>query len=633
MTDGQTQHRWPVLQLLLAGALVTAFAVYSVSRLQVEADIYGLLGHDDPEVAKFAAFANVTAGLEELLVVCEPEYLLSQSVVQQIGATPGIDSSTRVFMRQGMSTVHGFSLTVDPADWHQTAPLLTSVRSILADSPCGLTGTPAVVHEMQSRLNADLLTALALATVLVSLMFSFVYRIGWLALLMLLPVGAGIAWGLAAYGMLRSELTLFAATVPTLLVGVGIDHCIHIIQSTRYSMTVDGCSRIDAVLFAWQRLLRPITLASMTTAVTFLALTLAGLKGLKDLGWAGALVTLGVYAACIALLPAILLLVPERWLTRGAALNLPLQVLGARLQARARPLLVVFLLVGAVSVYGISQLELLSDNRLLESGDLPSLELQDRFAQEHDLSSSPILLQFAAPTDAVELLAEADRPAAVASLLAVQDAPGLLQVHPVENPFVRHNYEETLAALDTWIDELALGEYDLSGAPVLNERLNTLIYRDLRLVLPFALAGILAVLAIGTRSLLRPCLVLLPLLLALTWLTGTMGMLGIAASVVTIAIMPLVLGIGVDAGVHLLAAWERHQGNLQGILAETGLAVVVTVMTSVAAFAAFMVSKSPSLVQFGLQAAMTLTGCLVVTLVILPYLFRRLLTNKESATS
>lgn len=631
MTKGQAQRHWPILLLLVAGALVTALALFAVSRLQVEADIYGLLGHDDPEVAKFAALARVTPGLEELLVVCEPGYLLDRSTVEQISTTPGIDSSTRVFLRQGISTVQGFSLAVDPADWHETAPLLTAVRNIIAASPCGLTGTPAVVHEMQSRLNADLLTALALATVLVSLMFSLIYRIGWLALLMLLPVGAGIAWGLAAFAMLREELTLFAATVPTLLVGVGIDHCIHIIQSTRYSMAVDGLSRFDAVLLAWQRLLRPITLASLTTAVTFLALTMAGLKGLVDLGLAGALVTLGVYAACIALLPAILLLIPERWLARGAILDRPMQTLGARLQARARPLLVLFLVIGAVSGYGISQLELLSDNRLLESGDLPSLILQDRIAEEHGLSASPMLLRFEAPRDATELLAEGDWPAAVANLIAVNDVGGLLQVHPVENPFVRHNYDETVAALDAWIDTLGLGTYELSGAPALNERINGLIYSDLKLVLPFALAGILVVLAIGTRSLLRPCLVLLPLLLALAWLTGSMGLFGIPASVVTVAIMPLVLGIGVDGGVHLLAAWERHNGDLRSVFAETGLAIIVTVMTSVAAFAAFMVSKSPSLVQFGSQAAMTLTGCLVVTLVILPYLFRRLLQDNKAA--
>ncbi len=52
MTRGRAQSRWPILQLLVAGALVTALALVAISRLQVEANIYGLLGQDDPEVAK-----------------------------------------------------------------------------------------------------------------------------------------------------------------------------------------------------------------------------------------------------------------------------------------------------------------------------------------------------------------------------------------------------------------------------------------------------------------------------------------------------------------------------------------------------------------------------------------------------
>ena len=41
-----------------------------------------------------------------------------------------------------------------------------------------------------------------------------------------LYVGLGIAWGLAAYSLIRTDLTLLAATVPTLLIGIGIDHSV-----------------------------------------------------------------------------------------------------------------------------------------------------------------------------------------------------------------------------------------------------------------------------------------------------------------------------------------------------------------------------------------------------------------------
>ncbi len=631
--NAQRSARWPILQLLVAGALVTLIAASVLSGLRIEGDIYGLLGRDDPEVRRFDALAAVTPGLEELLVVCEPGVLPDRESLDRITAIDGVREHTRTFFKAGKSTVQGFALTVDPADWRDTRPIIAGVDEVLGDAPCGLTGTPAVVQEMQSRLNADLRMALAVAALLVSALFAFAYRIGWLALFMLLPVGAGIAWGLAAYAMLRSELTLLAATVPTLLIGIGIDHSIHLIQSTRYSMAADSLPRSDAVLLAWQRLLGPITLASLTTAVTFAALTAADLRGLADLGWSGMLVTLGVYAACVSLLPSILLLAPEKWLTRGAVFDRPIRRLAPFLRARGGPVTAVVVLAGIMALVGVTRLEALNDNRLLESGDLESLRLQDRIAGEHGLSSSPILLRFANPDDAIELLAEPERPALIGSLLGVHEVAGLVQVHPLENTFIRHNYREMETALRAWIPALGLGDYELSGAPAINERINALVYHDVRIVLPFAVVAILAVLAIGTRSLLRPCLVLLPLTMALVWLIGTMGLLGIAASVVTVAITPLILGIGVDGGVHLLAAWQRHDGRLTDVFAETGLAIVITVLTSVTAFAAFLLARSPSLVYFGSQASFALLGCLVVTLVVLPYLFRKLLPPTEERTN
>lgn len=624
--------------LLAAGAAITAVAAYILSDLRLEGDVYGLLGRDDPAVTRFAALAKVTPGLEELLLVCEPGRVPERTTLGRLAAIDGIAEHTRTHIESGRSAVLGFSLSVDPADWRETRPVIIAVRRVLAETAgdCGLTGTPAVVHDMQARLNADLGIALGVAAVLVSLLFAYVYRIGMLAILMLVPVCVGIVWGLAAYSLLRGELTLLAATVPTLLIGIGIDHCIHMIQSCRYSMAHAGLRRTDAVLLAWKRLLRPITLASLTTAATFVALTTASLRGLADLGWSGALVTLGVYAACVSLLPAILLMSPEKWLTRQAVFDRPIRRLAPFLQDRAGPMAALFLVVGIVSLVGISRLESIDDNRLLESGDLASIDLLDRIASEHGLSSSPILLLFEDPDDSIELLAEPDRPGIIGSLLDVRDVDGLVQVHTLVNPFIRGNFRTAEAALAEWAAATGLGAYELSGAPVMNERINELVYDDVRVVIPAAALAIFAVLAIGTRSFLRPCLVLLPLSLSFIWLIGTMGILGIAASVVTVAITPMVLGIGVDGGVHLLAAWDRHSGSLVDVFAETGLAIVITVATSVVAFGSFLAARSPSLVYFGSQALLALVGCLVVTLVVLPYLFRVLLrppaeTRKDAA--
>lgn len=611
-------------RIFAAGIVLTVLAALQLDDLELNGDLYGLLGDDDPAVMTFQNLAALTTGLEELLIVCEPDQYMPRIAIQKVTALKEISGNTRTYIQPGISSLYAFSLTGDPADYRDAGVVYDRVGAILAAmaTGCGMAGTPAFIVETHERLNTDLLTALAIAVVLVTLIFAFVYRIGWLAVVMLIPVGVGIVWGIAAYSLFRPELTLFAAAVPTLLIGIGIDHCIHMIQACRYSIEHDGLKRDDAVISAWRRLLQPITVASLTTIATFCALALAQLRGFADLGLSGALVSAGVYLACISLLPAILLSVPEHWLKGKAAFAVPLRRLAPWVMKCRGPIAAVAITVTVLAAFGAGNLEVLSDIRKLEGSGLQSRVLQTRIAEEYGLSASPILVRFNDPMHAIELMADDERPESIASLIEVPDVPGLIQVHATESPFIRGNYEAVTWDLERQIERLALSDWQLSGAPVLNARIDELLYADIRFVLPLAAGLILLVLAIGTRSASLPFIVLLPLVLSVIWLSGAMSFGGVAASVVTAAIIPIVLGIGVDGGVHLLASWRRHDGDLAAVFAETGLPIVVTIATSIAAFGAFIVAKSPSLVQFGAQAAFALFGCLLVTLFLLPIILR-----------
>ena len=623
---------WPTIPVSIAGLLLTVGSIVLLLDLRIEADVYGLLGQDDKAVRLFDELSSSTPGLEELMVICDQDTVLDRSQIDAIVNLEGVKDHTRSYLQSGKSPVYGFSLFVDPADWHETQPTILQTTAILDESSanCGLTGTPAIVYEMQSRVDRDLRIAIALAVVFVSLLFAFVYRIGLLAFFMMIPVGLGIAWGLAAYSLIRTELTLLAATVPTLLLGIGIDHCIHMIQSCRYAMTHDKMPRDRAVLVAWHRMLRPITLASLTTAITFVALTRANLSGFVDLGWSGALVTLGVFAACMSLLPLVLLYCPEKWLTRSAAFDRPVRQLASNIEKNGVLISGIAIALGILASFSASNLEMLGDNHKLETRGLHSRDLQDQIAEEHELSTSPLLLLFDNPDDSIELLAATDRPVDINSIMAVPDVDGLLQVHTVSNPFIRVDYDRTMAALTTWIIEEGLGAWQISGAPALNSRIDELLSEDVPRVMPFAAISIFLVLLVGTRSILLPLVILAPLSLALVWLAGLMSLFGIAVSAVTIAIAPLVLGIGVDGGVHFFSSWRRHEGDIEEVFAETGLAIIVTVTTSIAAFGTFVISESPSLIRFGSQASLALAGCLVVTLTLLPTIARRFMSPKAT---
>ncbi len=201
----------------------------------------------------------------------------------------------------------------------------------------------------------------------------------------------------------------------------------------------------------------------------------------------------------------------------------------------------------------------------------------------------------------------------------------MLQVHATDNPFEGENYAALVDSIRDWTATAAAGDYQLTGGPALNARLHVLVSSDARLALPLAIMLIVVVLAVSSRSLRMPFVVLTPLAVATAWLLGAMSVAGVPFSLMTLAIVPLVLGIGVDSSVHLVASWRRQQGDLGAVFDESGLAILVSSLTSAMAFAAFAASTSPALLQFGWQAAAALLSCLVVTLLFLPPLVRRVI--------
>ena len=223
---------------VLGIVLVTLMAGCEMTRLRFDGDINALLGRDDPVVRLFSELAETSRGHDALLMVCPEDFEMSPEMYDRLLDVPGIDSSLRVHRRSGASTVFPFAIAEAASDVRLVQPVIEAFQQAMGDEGriCGLTGTPVIFLQSQEVLRRDQRLALVVAAILIVFLFAYAYRIGWLALLMLVPIGIGITWGLAAYGLIREDLTLLAATVPALLLGIGIDHCVHLIQGTRFAM-------------------------------------------------------------------------------------------------------------------------------------------------------------------------------------------------------------------------------------------------------------------------------------------------------------------------------------------------------------------------------------------------------------
>ncbi len=139
------------------------------------------------------------------------------------------------------------------------------------------------------------------------------------------------------------------------------------------------------------------------------------------------------------------------------------------------------------------------------------------------------------------------------------------------------------------------------------------------------LALLLGLIALTVRPLGNLYLPLLVVAVAGIWTFGALGLLGVPFSFLMIAVVPLLLGVGVDDTLHLLHRYEeercRGRAGVEAMgiaLRRTGRALGLTTLTTAAGFAALLVVPSPPLRAFGLLAMIAMLSAFLVTVLLVP---------------
>jgi predicted RND superfamily exporter protein len=101
------------------------------------------------------------------------------------------------------------------------------------------------------------------------------------------------------------------------------------------------------------------------------------------------------------------------------------------------------------------------------------------------------------------------------------------------------------------------------------------------------------------------------------------GALDIAIDPVNLVVLPLLIGLGVDDTVYLVAH-IRHGGGLVEGVRHGALPLLLAVGTTVAGFGSLGLSSFPALHRLGWLAALGLSLCVAATLALVPALQRTL---------
>jgi uncharacterized protein len=125
------------------------------------------------------------------------------------------------------------------------------------------------------------------------------------------------------------------------------------------------------------------------------------------------------------------------------------------------------------------------------------------------------------------------------------------------------------------------------------------------------------------RSVLWAALALLPVLIGMLWMLGGMVALGLSLTFYNLVVLPAVLGIGNDCGVHLVHRYrEEGPGSLIHVLRSTGEHVAVGALTTMIGFSGLLLSFHPGLQSIGRLAVLGIGTTLLVALIFFPALLQ-----------
>jgi len=126
------------------------------------------------------------------------------------------------------------------------------------------------------------------------------------------------------------------------------------------------------------------------------------------------------------------------------------------------------------------------------------------------------------------------------------------------------------------------------------------------------------------RNLISVVLALVPVGIGFLWLGGFMGYFGVPLNPANIMMLPLVIGIGVTNGIHILNRFAEEQ-TPSLFSRSTGKAVLVSGLTSIAGFGSLILAQHRGIQSLGLVMSIGLATCMVAGLTFLPALLTLLL--------
>jgi len=517
------------------------------------------------------------------------------------------------------------------------------------------------VREVREDFSRTSLVSLLLVATIVGLALRSVAGL----LVLMPPLILANVLAISITSLLYGSLNLYTSMGGAIVFGLGIDFGIHLVARFREELG-RGRSRPEAVREAWSTTGPPCFVAAVTSTAGFLVFLVAEFEGMRQLG---VLLALGVVLSLVmtlTILPLLLTRIPLRAQTSRQSKD--------QVDQRQHWPAIAIVLISALLIPSLPDLEFDYDLSAIKSEGLAWDELTPTEQRSRENAFPPVYITTTDRSTLHRHLAERIRRGdfehvrGVVSLDSVlpPDQERRLQAlgplielanHPMRSllePPMRAVLER-LGRLDgrrVEVEDLPEGLLHLVGAReeqvlllpqgnMLDLRLASALSRELdeyrdsaasgffvaaalgevmsRDLPRVAVLALLMVLLIILFDLRKPALVAVAtvsLLLGVAWAAGALARSGVRVNVVNVVAMPMLLGIGIDVIVHLLHRL-RSGSSIRNTLRTTGLAVLFSTLTTIAAFVAMTSAHHRGLQSIGFFVLIGLSAILVAAVTVI----------------
>jgi len=173
-------------------------------------------------------------------------------------------------------------------------------------------------------------------------------------------------------------------------------------------------------------------------------------------------------------------------------------------------------------------------------------------------------------------------------------------------------------------------DIQVTGSRLVQKELENLMMGESWRLLLIALVAVSALIYLDFRSWRLTFLSLLPVVLASIWTLGLMGLMGIDLNFMNLVVFTMVVGVGVDYGMHILHRYsENKTTQFEPGLLQVSKGVALAALTTLVGFGSLVLSGYPGLQSMGIVALIGVGFSALIALTLLPVLLRKRLPKRD----